>query len=268
MRRAFLVVLGLLPATALAETSADEAALFDRLNVREQILDSQKAAAEGSARERSLFAYRLCRRQELGFAPSPETRLDYARAFGMALVALRRSVDEAQTLRHELDRVRTERSAIEAAFVARATGEAEADRSEPMDKATRFVRPARGVIVAVPGSRRDGSSRIELRHDGVEMLARLNEPVRSIAAGTVRKVEALPQGGFAVVTLHAGGLTSIVTGLRDVAVAPAVRVSAGQTLGLAGRNLDGAAVVSVEIWRDRRAQNAARLLHLHLEPAS
>ena len=96
MRRAFLVVLGLLPATALAETSADEAALFDRLNVREQILDSQKAAAEGSARERSLFAYRLCRRQELGFAPSPETRLDYARAFGMALVALRRSVDEAQ----------------------------------------------------------------------------------------------------------------------------------------------------------------------------
>ncbi|MBN2574380.1 MAG: M23 family metallopeptidase [Deltaproteobacteria bacterium] len=266
MRRGLLLVLGLLPATAAAETSADEAALFDQLNVREQVLDSQRAAAEDSALQRSLLAYRLCRQRELGFAPSPETRLDDARAFDMALVALRRSADEARTLGRELDRVRTERSTIEAAFVARATGKASVDGDEPTNKATRFVRPARGVIVAVPGSRRDGSSRIELRHDGVEMLARLNEPVRSIASGTVRRVEALPQGGFAVVTVHEGGLTSIVTGLRDIVVAPGDRVSAGLTLGLAGRNLDGAAVVSVEIWRDRRAQDAARLLRVRREP--
>ena len=92
------------------------------------------------------------------------------------------------------------------------------------------------------------------------MLARLNEPVHSIAAGTVRRVEALPQGGFAVVTAHASGMTSIVTGLRDIAVSPGDKVGAGQTLGLAGRNLDGAAVVSPEIWRERRPQNASRLL--------
>jgi hypothetical protein len=46
MRRLAWLVLGLLPATAAAETSADEAALFDRLTTREQILDAQRAAAE------------------------------------------------------------------------------------------------------------------------------------------------------------------------------------------------------------------------------
>jgi murein DD-endopeptidase MepM/ murein hydrolase activator NlpD len=118
--------------------------------------------------------------------------------------------------------------------------------------------------VAVPGSRRDGPTKAELRHDGVQMLARLNEPVRSIAAGIVTRVESLPQGGFAVVTAHATGITSIVTGLRDITVAAGDKVGPGQTLGLAGRNLDGAAVVSVEIWRERRPQDAGRLLHVRL----
>jgi murein DD-endopeptidase MepM/ murein hydrolase activator NlpD len=271
MRRLCFLLLGLLPATAVAETSADEAALFDRLNSREQVLDTQRAAAESSTRQRSLLAYRLCRQRELGFAASPESRLDDARAFSLALVALRRSSDEARTLTQELDRVRTERSLIEAAFVARATGETRSDERTPAapaaDRAAHLVRPVRGEIVAVPGSRRDGSTKIELRHDGLEMLARLNEPVRTIATGTVQRVEALPQGGFAVVVVHGAGLTSITTGLRDIVVAPADQVSAGQPLGLAGRNLDGAAVVSVEIWRDRRPQNAARLLRARLGPA-
>jgi murein DD-endopeptidase MepM/ murein hydrolase activator NlpD len=262
-------VLGLLPATAVAETSADEAALFDRLTVREQILDSHGSAAEGITRQRGFLAYRLCRRRELGFAQSPETRLDDARAFDLALVALRRSSDETRTLARELDRVRAERSAMEAAFVARATGENSTEKvaAAGSDGPLRLVRPVRGEPVAVPGSRRDGPTRIELRHDGVEMLARLNEPVRAVAAGTVRRVEALPQGGFAVITAHASSLTSVVTGLRDIAVASGDKVAAGQTLGLAGRNLDGAAVVSVEIWRNCRPQDASKLLRVRLRPS-
>ena len=127
--------------------------------------------------------------------------------------------------------------------------------------ATRCARPVRGETVALPGLRRDGSTKVELRHDGVDLLARLNEPVKSLAAGIVKRIEALPQGGFAIVTAHTtAGLVSIVSGLRDIVVAPGAKVEAGQPLGLAGRNLDGAAVVSIEIWRDRRAQDAARLL--------
>ena len=268
MRSGSLLALCLLPATAAAETSADEAALFDRLTAREQILDGQRAAAEKVTRQRGLLAYRLCRRRELGFAQSPESRLKDARAFDLSLLALRRGAEETRTLARELDRVRTERTAIEAAFVARATAESTTDESAPppfrTDGPARLVRPVRGEAVAVPGSRRDGPTKAELRHDGVQMLARLNEPVRSIAAGIVTRVESLPQGGFAVVTAHATGITSIVTGLRDITVAAGDKVGPGQTLGLAGRNLDGAAVVSVEIWRERRPQDAGRLLHVRL----
>ena len=83
----------------------------------------------------------------------------------------------------------------------------------------------------------------------------------------VKHVESLPQGGFAVVTTHPSGMTSIVTGLRDISVKPGDQVDAGQTLGLAGRNLDGAAVVSVEIWRNRQPQDAAKLLRVRLAGA-
>jgi murein DD-endopeptidase MepM/ murein hydrolase activator NlpD len=254
-----LAALWLPPAPSTAETSADEAALFERLTAREQILDAQRSAALTLTRQRSLLAYRLARRRELGFSANPDRRLDDARAFNLALLALRRSAAETLTLSTELDRVRVERGVIEDAFLARATADSPGSPST-VASLGRLFRPVRGEIVAVPGTRRDGPTKVELRHDEVVMLARLNEPVRAIAAGTVKRVEALPQGGFAVVTAHAAGLTSILTGLRDIAVTPGEQVEAGAPLGLAGRNLDGAAVVSVEIWRDRRPQDVARLL--------
>jgi len=259
-----------------ADSGGEEAALFDRLGVREQILEAQTATAEGLTRERALLAYRLARRRELGFTSNPETRLEDARAFEAALLALRRSLDESRTLARELDRVRTERSALEAAFVSRALGEAasaeqSASESDPQGQpstASRLLRPVRGTPVAVPGLRRDGPTKIEIRHDGVEFLARLNEPVHAVAAGVVKRVEPLAQGGFAVITAHPGSLTSIITGLRDITVKPGDAVVAGQTLGLTGRNLDGAAVVSVELWRSRRPADASKLLHARLGPAS
>jgi septal ring factor EnvC (AmiA/AmiB activator) len=261
---AALMGVELWPLPAPGQTSADEAELFDRLNAREQVLDGQRSASESLTRQRSLLAYRLGRRRELGFAANLERRLEDARAFDGALLALRRSAAETVTLARELDRVRVERGLIETAFVARARSD-ERVRTEKSAAAALsilgpLVRPVRGEAVALPGARRDGPTRVELRHDGVALLARLHEPVRAVAAGTVRLVEALPQGGFAVVTAHAAGWTSIVTGLRDITVTPGDAVAAGGTLGLAGRNLDGAAVVSVELWRDRRAQDAGRLL--------
>lgn len=259
-----------LPTTAAGETSPDEAALFERLNTREQILDTQRSMAAATTRQRALLAYRLSRRRELGFAENPEARLDDARAFDLALVALRRSAAETATLAYELDRVRVERGTVENAFVARTAPAAE-DAPSPSataGPALRLVRPVRGEAVAAPGTRRDSSTRVQLRHDDVAMLARLNEPVRAVAAGTIKRVEALAEGGFTVVTAHAGGLTSILTGLRDIAVAPNDHVEAGQPVGLAGRNLDGAAVVSLELWRDRRPLDAARLLRARRVPGA
>jgi len=265
----------ILPISAVAaEPSADETALFDRLGAREQILDTQAAAAESTTRQRAQLAYRLSQRRELGFAANPENRLDDARTFDLALVALRRGLEESRTLARELDRVRAERSTLEAALVTRALAEAGQDNAETLaspDRGlapARLLRPVRGTPVAVPGARRDGTTKIEIRHDSVEILARLNEPVHAIAPGVVKRIEPLAQGGFAVMTAHPGGITSILTGLRDIAVKPGDAVLAGQTLGLTGRNLDGAAVISVEIWRQRQAQDAGKLLHIRLAPSS
>lgn len=267
----------LIPMAAMAtEPSAEETALFDRLGVREQILENQTTVAESTTRQRALLAYRLSRRRELGFPANPETRLDDARSFDLAVVALRRGLDESRTLALELDRVRVERSALEVALVGRALGEtADADNAATTEPGAenrpgpaRLLRPVRGTPVAVPGARRDGTTKIEIRHDSVEILARLNEPVHAIAAGVVKRIEPLAQGGFAVMTVHPGGMTSILTGLRDVAVKPGDAVLAGQTLGLTGRNLDGAAVISLEIWRNRRPQDAGKLLRIRLAPAT
>ncbi|HEX7505346.1 MAG TPA: M23 family metallopeptidase [Polyangia bacterium] len=263
----------LIPASALAaEPSSEETALFDRLGVREQVLDTQTTAAQNTTRQRALLAYRLSRRRELDFAANPETRLDEARSFDLALVALRRGLDESRALARELDRVRVDRSTLEAALVTRALNEnAGMDRSTSPERSpalARLLRPVRGTPVAVPGTRKDGTTKIEIHHDSLEILARLNEPVHAIAAGVVKRVEPLAQGGFAVMTAHPAGLTSILTGLRDVAIKPGDTVLAGQTLGLTGRNLDGAAVISVAIWRNRRPENAAKLLRVRLAPTS
>src|SRR6185295_5843870 len=101
---------------------------------------------------------------------------------------------------------------------------------------------------------------VEVRQDAVQILARMNDPVQAPAAGTVRRVEAQPQGGFAVVIAHPGGWVSVLGGLRDVSVNPGDAVEGGQSLGLAGRNLDGAVVVSLELWHGRGAVDPGPLV--------
>ena len=259
MRKTWPLALCFLVGPVVADAAQDEDLIFEQLGVREQILDMQREAAEAGTHKRALLTYRMARHRELGFTAEPESRLDDASAFDMALLALHRSADETQALTRELDRVRADRTMMESALIARAVSAANRVQAQEGTH-VQLARPLRGTPVAVPGLRRDGPTKVELRYDSVDLLARMNDPVRAIASGVVDRVELLPQGGFAVVTAHDGGLASIVSGLRDVRVAPKMRVEAGQTLGLAGRNLDGAVVVSVEIWRDRRPLDAAKLL--------
>jgi murein DD-endopeptidase MepM/ murein hydrolase activator NlpD len=267
MRKSFFFLWALIPTAAVASDIApEETAVFEQLGAREQILEMQRESAEAGTRKRALFAYRMARRRELGFAADLESRLDDARGFDMAVVALRRSAEETRALGRELDRVRADRTTMESALLTRALAEARraASSDQVADVRVQLARPVRGTPVAVPSVRRDGPTKVELHHDSLDLLARMNEPVRAVASGEVKRVEPLPQGGFAVVTAHAGGLVSILSGMRDVMVSPGAQVQSGQTLGLAGRNLDGAAVVSVEIWRNRRAEDAAKLLRVRL----
>jgi murein DD-endopeptidase MepM/ murein hydrolase activator NlpD len=237
-----------LATVAWADPVDEDARLAQRLAKRQEVLEGQKEGAEVRVREQALLAYRLSRRRELGFVSSPESRLDDAESADVALLSLGKGLAETRTLTDELDHVRAERVALERACGRRA--EVPADTGESL---RRFARPVRGTMVGVPGIRRDAPMGTELRHDGIELLARLNEPVRAVAAGVIRRVENLPQGGYAVVTQHPARWVSVLSGLRGVVVAPGEPVEPGQTLGLAGRNLDGAAVISLELWRNRES---------------
>jgi len=70
-------------------------------------------------------------------------------------------------------------------------------------------------MVGKPGIRRDAPTGTELRREGIELLARLNEPVRAVAAGVIRRVETVPQGGYVVVTQHPARWVSVLSGLRE-----------------------------------------------------
>jgi murein DD-endopeptidase MepM/ murein hydrolase activator NlpD len=233
---------------ARAEPVDDGARLAQRLATRQEVLEGQKDGAEARVREQALLAYRLTRRRELGFMRNPASRREDAQAADLALTSLGMGLAETRTLIDELAHVRAERVALDRACSQRV--DALADTGESL---RRFARPVRGAMVGQPGIRRDAPAGTELRRDGVELLARLNEPVRAVAAGVVRRVENLPQGGYAVVTQHPAGWVSILSGLRGVVVARGEPVEPGQVLGLAGRNLDGAAVISFELWRNRQS---------------
>jgi murein DD-endopeptidase MepM/ murein hydrolase activator NlpD len=241
-------------AAPLAALAAEPPQAVHRLKVREETLAQQTQAAEQLARRNARAAYRLARKREAAFLIAPEGRLEQARAFDLALVAARRSVGEAQALRRELARVAAERQALADAAARRAT-------APPLDDdPPRFKRPVRGAVVGVPGVRADPITGAEVWQQALQILARMNEPVHPPAAGTVRRVEALPQGGYAVVTDHGDGWVSLLSGLREVHVSPGATVDGDEPLGLAGRNLDGAVVVSFEVWHGRASVDPRPLL--------
>jgi murein DD-endopeptidase MepM/ murein hydrolase activator NlpD len=109
--------------------------------------------------------------------------------------------------------------------------------------------PARGTVVSGPGRRRDPATGTEAISEAVEILSRMNEPARAVADGQVRRIAALPQGGYAVVLAHDEERISIVSGLRQVDVPVGTALKSGAQLGLVGRDLDGAPVVTFELWQ-------------------
>jgi len=250
-------VLSLMLAVAPGALAGDAPRALRRLQAREDTLAQQTRTAEHLARQNTRAAYRLARRREAGFVIAPDNRLGEARAFDLALVTARRSVGEAQSLRRELIHVSGERKAL-ADAAARRTSVAPPGGD---DAPPRFSRPVRGTVVGVPGVRADPITGAEVWQQALQILARMNEPVRAPAPGTVRRVELLPQGGYAVVTEHAGGWISLLSGLRQVEVSAGAAVDPDVPLGLAGRNLGGAVVISFGVWRGRASMDPRSLLH-------
>jgi murein DD-endopeptidase MepM/ murein hydrolase activator NlpD len=250
-RAARLLGLGLGALSALVTLTVASAARADeepdplrRARAREALLAERSAAAEQAARAQALLAYRVERQQTLGFLDAPGRRADAARALDALLLVLRRSLEEAALWRRELALASGERRELESALAAGAPEDPGA-----LGVVRRLFRPpARGSAVAWPGVRRDPVTSAETRLDGVQILARMNEPVRAVAGGEVRAVTALPQGGFAVVMVHPDGWVSVLSGLREIDAAPGERLEKGSLIGRVGRSLDGAPVLTFELW--------------------
>jgi septal ring factor EnvC (AmiA/AmiB activator) len=229
--------------TKHAEIGVEAVDPVERVARRELVLSQRASEAALRARASALHAYRLNRRGAARFLGVPRTRGQDARATTHALLVFQRYAQEATALRAELARARDDRQALETS--AAAVEASPAGGAEAGDVAS----PARGTVVARPGVRRDPATSALHRVTGLEILGRLNHPIEAPRDGTVRRVEALPQGGFAVVIAHDEALVSLLTGLRRVDVQPGEIVARGQALGICGRNLDGAPMVGFELWK-------------------
>jgi murein DD-endopeptidase MepM/ murein hydrolase activator NlpD len=248
--KAFVWLFLLMPARAAQAESSDEGSrLAQRLATRQAVLEGQKDGAAARVREQALLAYRLTRRRELGFMSSPQSRRDDAEAADLALTSLGKGLSETRALVDELGHVRAERVVLD---------RARSESVDPPPDPSRIPSAALPVLCAGPwwahlASGVTAPRRTELRRDGIELLARLNEPVRAVAAGVVRRVESLPSGRVRRGDTTPGEMGQrLVWPARRVVVALGEPVEPGQVLGLAGRNLDGAAVISLELWRNRQ----------------
>ena len=234
-------------------TDAVDAAL-DRLAQREIALADQTRTAWGSARRRARALSRMNRVRDGAFITDPGARAATARTIDASVLALRRDVGEARILGAELDRVRAEQAAL-----AAAGGDINRARRQPPREGS-MTAPVSGPVVGDFGLWREPVTGVQLRRPGVQLLARGGEPVRAVQGGTVRRIERASNGSVALVVAHPGRWTSIVTGLREASVSLGDTVGGGQVLGYAGRTLDGAPVVGLELWRGRTPVDPRPLL--------
>jgi murein DD-endopeptidase MepM/ murein hydrolase activator NlpD len=235
-----------------------------RARTRERLLLDRSENAQTRARAQALIAYRLLRRRDATFLVDPRGRAVQARSLGSVLLVLNREAGEAALWRAELGRSARDRQALEQKGLPRHGTSLDRDLlpAAPPPRPA-LVWPVRGTVVGAPGLRRDDASSALVRQQGIRILSRLNQPALAAASGRVHRVAALPQGGFALVVAHpvaegatrpdgspdgAGGV-SILSGLREVEVTEGSPVERGQRVGLVGRGLDGAPVVTFEFWQ-------------------
>ena len=94
-----------------------------------------------------------------------------------------------------------------------------------------FVWPLKGEILSTFGPKGPGQ-----RNDGINIAAKLGDPVRAAAAGTVVYAgNSVPGFGNLVVIKHADGWTSLYGNLGKMSVKIRASVAQGDVLGLAGQ---------------------------------
>lgn len=229
------------------------------LQARETALDKQTVQARETARRRGRTLYRLLlheaaeRRNSAPGQPSggeptaPQAPGGRAIALGVAVLA--RDLDEAAALQDELERVREERR------TAVATANTSGEPANGITAAPARLRPpVSGPIVAPWGVTRDEATGAWLFRTAAGYATLPGSPVGAPADGRVVRVAEDRAGGRALVLVHPGGLTTVLSGLATVAVVPREAVRAGAVVGTAG------ATLRLEVSRGRTPVDPASLL--------
>ena len=259
---AALILVDLLRGQPAAAEDEDLVDALARARTREAIVAERSENTEARARAQALAAYRLARKRAATFLADPSGRSQQARALDAALWVLAREASEAALLRVELDRSVRDREALQAAVGPAHARPATPTVSQPHPTWTPLLWPARGSLVGAPGLRRDDATLALRREEGVRILSRLNAVARAPAPGRVHRIAPLPQGGFALVTVNDDGSVGILSGLRQVDVTVGAALDRGQRVGLVGRDLDGAPVITFELWHRGRPLDPAPRLSL------
>jgi murein DD-endopeptidase MepM/ murein hydrolase activator NlpD len=100
-----------------------------------------------------------------------------------------------------------------------------------LDGATRLDRPVPGAIVGTFGDYDDAVLDVPMTRAGVELAARRDQAVQTIAGGRVVLVTELPDYGGTVVVDHGGGQYSLTSRLWKIEVAEGAAIEGGATLG-------------------------------------
>ncbi|MEO8214876.1 MAG: hypothetical protein ABI560_16865, partial [Myxococcales bacterium] len=239
---------------ATASASSGDGALepngrgLQLLGGREAILLEQTEHARQAARLRAVTLYRLLRvvGQEphiTGTAGGAESR-GGARAVALATAVLARDLEEARSLRGELERVRSERTALSTSAVHRARGPGRADGALLVDASAgtspsgscesgcdatptalpeptpAFLRPVSGTLITPFGVGRDRATGAWIFRAAATFGVSAREIVRSPAAGRVVRVADSVAGGVAVVVAIPGASSASSDSPEAVTVPP------------------------------------------------
>jgi murein DD-endopeptidase MepM/ murein hydrolase activator NlpD len=231
------------------------------LQARETALEKQTVQARETARRRGRTLYRLLlheaaeRRNPAPGQPSAAPTAPQApggRAIALGVAVLTRDLDEAAALQDELARVREERRSAVAAANLTVIEPANAAPAGP----ARLRAPVVGPIAVPWGVTRDEATGAWLFRTAAGYATLPGSPVGAPADGRVVRVADDGAGGRALVLVHPGGLTTVLSGLAAVAVVPREVVRAGTVVGTAG------ATVRLEVSRGRTPIDPASLLAL------
>ncbi len=216
--------------------------LEHRLQTTQRHHDSTTAALD------RLQKYRTARQVLLAQQQREQQRLE--RLLSLRAQLLEKLRRDRRSVERELGELRKSMAAIERTIerLARSKGRASAPSPHTAAPLPSLTPPVRGPIMRRYGEYRHPLTGARAFNAGVDIAVPAGTAVRAAAAGTVVSVQWLPAMNTVVIIDHGGGIRTVYGNLDRAHVRTGDSIRSGQTIGISGESLSGAAV-HFELWR-------------------